>query len=241
MLKLQDRSGTRRGIAVILLLAGALLLAGCESDSVAPQDEIPSLSERDVAQQAGVVATILAKVSPEIIRFQPSKAAKELGVYPYDFSDTPQVTGLVTLEFFSGGPGGTYVAHDAADFGLLYTDPGEMLHVEVPLVEEVSVEFDLGLNLEGYLDQEAGSAVVSGAGTFVSGYHPGSFTLTGLGVSENGLYPTAGTLMFTAADWTMNVVFDGDETAVILLDGVPLYVVNMVTGLVEVLDGPGGA
>jgi hypothetical protein len=236
MLKLQEISGTRRGVAVTLILAGALLLVGCESDSVAPQDEIPTLTEGDVAQQAGVVATALAKVSPEIVAFRPAKAAKDLGIYPYDFPNQPQVTGMVTLEFFTGGPTGTHVAYDAADFGLLYTDPGEMLRVEIEVTEDVTLGFDLGLSVEGYLDRDAGSAVVSGAGTFVSGLHPGSFQFTGLAVSENGLYPTAGSLTFLSAGWTMTVVFDGDVTAEVLLDGTPLYVVNLETGLVEAAE-----
>lgn len=236
MFKLQEKSGTRKGVALTLLLAGALLLVGCESDSVAPQDEIPALTEGDVAQQAGVVAVALAKVSPEIVAFRPAKAAKELGIYPYDFSGQPQVTGNVTLEFFTGGPTGTHVAYDAADFGLLYTDPGEMLRVDIDVTEEVTLGFDLGLSVEGYLDRDAGSAVVSGAGTFVSGLHPGSFQFTGMGVSENGLYPTAGTMTFFSAGWTMTVIFDGDATADVLLDNVLLYVVNLETGLVTAVE-----
>jgi len=244
MLNLHNNSGRRWAVAAILIMGGALLLNGCESDSVAPDDGIPQLTERDVAGQAGAVAAAMAKVSPEILRFSPTKAAKELGIYPYDFPGNPNVTGEITLEFFTGGAGGTHVVYDEADYGLLYTDPGEMLHVEIEYipgewVDEVWVEpayimFDLGLDIQGNLDRDAGSAVVSGTGTFVSGPHPGSFQLTGLGVSENGAYPTAGTLMFTAAGWTISVVFDGDETADVLVDGVPTYVVNMDTGWVTV-------
>jgi len=234
MLNLHKKSGRRWAVAAILIMGGALLLNGCESDPVAPNDDIPGLTEKDVAGQAGAVAAAIAKVSPEILRFSPTKAAKELGIYPYDFPGNPNVTGEVTLEFFTGGAGGTHVVYDEADYGLLYTDPGEILHVEIEYLEGAFIMFDLGLNMEGHLDRDAGSAVVSGTGTFVSGPHPGDFVLTGLGVSENGEYPTAGSLLFTSAGWTMSVVFDGDETADILVDGVPTYVVDMDTGWVTV-------
>lgn len=238
MLNLQNKSGRRWAVAAILIMGGALLLNGCESDPVAPNDDIPQLTERDVAQQAGVVAAAMSDLGPEIIRFKPAKAAKELGVYPYDFPGNPNVTGEVTFEFFTGGAGGTHVAYNEADYGLLYTPPEEMLHVEIEYLEGAFIMFDLGLNIEGHLDLEAGSAVVSGSGTFVSGPHPGSFQLTGLGVSDNGTYPTAGTLSFTAAGWTMSVVFDGDVTADVLLDSVPVYVVDLETGLITAAEGP---
>ena len=129
------------------------------------------------------------------------------------------------------------MAYEESDYGLLYTDPGELLHVEIEYLEGAYIMFDLGLDIQGHLDRDAGSAVVSGSGTFVSGPHPGSFHLSGLAVSDNDTYPTAGTLMFTSAGWTMNVVFDGDATADILLDGVPIYVVDMETGLIEAAGG----
>ena len=138
MLTLHNKSGMRWAVVAMLLVGGALLLNGCDSDPVTPDDDLPALSEQDVAQQAGAVATILAKLSPQILTFQPSKAAKELGVYPYDFSGNPQVTGSVTLEFFSDSVGGTHVDYQSANYGMLYTDPGEMLHVEIEFIEDAS-------------------------------------------------------------------------------------------------------
>lgn len=232
--KHDSRNG--RILAVLLLVAAAGLgLAGCESDSTAPQDTGPVLTEADVAQQSAVVAAAMSRLGPKIVDFVPTKA-KETGVYPYDFPPGGDVRGSVTLEFFSGGAGGTHVPYDQADYGMLYTDPGEVLEVEIPLSMDFAARFDVALAMSGVIDQSAGTAVIVGTGTFFSGFGSGDFIFSGLEVARSGGHPAAGSLTFTSGSIEVVVVFDGDDTAEILLDGTPTWTCDLETGELTLVE-----
>jgi len=222
----------RRLVALLACGAALLLVAGCESDSVAPDDDVPALSRDDVAQRTALMAVAMAELGPRIVTFVPGKA-KEVGVYPYTFPPGAAVQGGVTLEFFSGGSGGTHVAYDQADYGELYTAPGEPLHAEIPLGSDATAVFDVTLDLSGSIDQQNSSAVVSGSGSFSSGPWPGTFTFFGLHVAASSVYPTSGNLNFSGGAWTLSAAYDGSGTAVISEMGTDLYVVDLETGTIE--------
>lgn len=231
MNNLNNGNVLRRIMVVAAVATAVLWLGGCESDSVAPRDDLPTLTQADAAQQAGVIAAGIHRMGPQILRFDPGKA-KELGVYTYDFATEPYVTGEVTLEFFTGGAGGTHVAYDAADYGMLYTLPGEMLDVVLTFEGDIDIGFQLTLDVHGPMDQVAGTAVIGGGGTFASDLWAGDFTFSGVGVTRAAGYPDDGTLTFTSGPWEMVVAFTGDRMAGISVGGSVLFEVDLDTGLV---------
>lgn len=229
MYNLNNFNAGRRILTMLLLATLALWLGACESDSVAPQDPLPTPSEAGVAQQAGIVAAGLHKLGPQILRFDPGKTKD---VYTYDFPTEPYVTGEVTLAFFTGGAGGTPSAYDVADYGTLKTAPEEVLAIGLEFPGDVVVGFDLTLDLAGDLDQGAGTAVVWGGGTFDSDLWTGNFNFVDVQVTRVESYPSAGTLTFTNGPWEAVVTYGGAKMAVISFGGLDLYMVDLDTGLV---------
>lgn len=216
-------------LACVLLLGFGLLMAGCESDPVAPQEEPPALTEKEAAQQAALVAVGVAEIGPEILK---APALKDLGIYPYDFPADGIVLGSVIMEFFTGGAGGTHSHWNDADYGLLYTPDKEVLEVEfmLPIGEGVTVGFALDFSLFGPIDREEDEAVVSGTGNYITGAGTAPFTLTSVVVSGIYAYPTDGTLLFETGGWEVLVTYDGTDTALVAVNGVDMFTVNLDTG-----------
>lgn len=222
-----------RVAAGLLMATAALWLAGCESDSVAPQDELPAMTKDDVAQQAGIVAAGLHKLGPQLLRFTPPKG-KEVGVYVYEFPTEPYVTGRVTMEFFTGGAGGTHAAYDVADYGMLYTDEGEMLDITLTFPGDIELGLGLELDVAGAIDQVAGTADVSGGGHLDTDLFDTDFTFTNVVVTRDPEgYPDSGTLTLASGSLVAVVTFDGDDSAVIAFDGDDLFMVDLDTGQVS--------
>ena len=219
--------------AGLLMTTAALWLGGCESDSVAPQDELPTMTQDDAAQQAGMVATGLHRLGPQLLRFNPAKG-KDDGIYTYEFPTEPYVTGMVTMEFFTGGAGGTHVAYDEADYGMLYTDPGEMLDITLEFPGGIEVGLGLELDVAGDIDQVAGTADVSGGGHLYTDLFDTGFDFEDVVVTRDPEgYPESGTLTLTNGPWEAVVTFDGDDSAVISFGGDDLFVVDLDTGQVS--------
>ncbi len=217
----------------ILLLACGLLINGCESDSVAPHDELPELTEKEAAQQAALVAVGISKVGPELLKFDGLKSGgKELGVYPYTFPAEGDVTGSIVLEYFTGGAGGTHSLWDDADYGLLYTPEGEALAVAVDLGGGLMPIFSLTFDLHGDINQTADTATVSGAGTFTSGDSINDFTLTNLLLEEVSSYPSGGSMDYLVGSIVLVVTYDGSSTAGVEIGGVLAYEIDLNTGIV---------
>lgn len=232
MYNLKNFTAGRRTLAVLLVVAAALWLGGCESDSVAPQDELPEMTQTDAAQQAGIVATGLHRLGPQILRFTPAKG-KDTGIYIYEFPTEPYVEGRVTMEFFTGGADGTHVVYDEADYGMLYTDEGEILDITLAFPGGVDVSLGLELDVAGDIDQVAGTADVSGGGHLYTDLFDTEFTFTDVVVTRDPEgYPTSGALTLTNGPWEAVVTFDGDDTAMISFQGNDLFVVDLDTGLV---------
>lgn len=208
------------------LLVGGLCVGGCSNDPVGPHDPAPALSADDVASQAGFVAMAASIVAPETIEFA-GKGAKNSYSVPF-FGD---VTGTVFLDFFSGGPGGTSVPWDGADFVNLRTGEGEMLVVSVGTggtAGTIELTFDLDADLDRVSDPN--TATVAGSGTYVSGVFDATFTFEGLVVESGGDYPGSGTMVFNSAAKTMTIIYDGGNLAVMSMSDGPTYVVNLDTG-----------
>ncbi len=226
-----------RGLGIlflpILVLVCGLLINGCESDSVAPHDELPQLTEKEAAQQAALVAVGIAKVGPELLKFDgPKSGGKDLGIYPYTFPEGGDVTGSIVLEYFTGGAGGTHSLWDAADYGLLYTPEAEVLTIAMDLGGGLVPIFELSFDLHGDINQTADTATVSGIGTFTTGDDSSDFTLTDVVLTDVSSYPTSGTMGFLVDDIDLVVTYDGSQYATVTVLGGDTYEIDLDTGIV---------
>jgi hypothetical protein len=222
---------------LILLLGICLVMAGCESDSVTPNDQLPALTEKGAVQQAALVAVGIAKAGPELLKFS---GKKDLGIYTYTFPPGGDISGVIMLEYFTGGPGGTHTDWETADYGLLYTTEGEQVTVVLDL-EGVEPEFSLTFDLEGPINQAEDSAEVFGSGNFTSGESSNDFTIDEedpILLEELSSYPDGGTFMYVVDSISVAVVYDGDVTADVFISEAPEpgYSINLDTGIVTVIE-----
>ena len=233
-----DRGGLGVLFLPILVLACGALVGGCESDSVAPHDELPVLTEREVVQQAALVAVGIAKVGPEVMNFQGLKTfEKELGVYIRTFPEGGDITGSIIIEYFNGGPSGVHSLWDDADYGLFYTPEGERVTIDLEIPDVGTSVFALDFDLHGDIDHEADTATVSGSGNLTTGdFHP-SFTITNVVLTEVSSYPDGGTFEFVAGVITVVVEYDGDNTSTVSINDVITYVIDLDTGIVTLIGG----
>jgi len=232
-----------RGIAALLLLTGGLVLAGCESDPVAPKDELPQLTEQEAAQQAAIVAVGLAKVGPELLKFSGLKAGPaELGVYPYEFPSGGDITGSIMLEYFDGGPEGAHSHWNSADYGLLYSLADEEVTISLDIGIGVDVIVGMTFDLAGPIDQAADTATVTGSGTLTLGDMGTGFTIyesDPVVLSGLSAYPSGGMLIFNIDGIDLLVIYDGDKTAGVAIGVDPLvafsYMIDLDTGIVTLV------
>jgi len=186
---------------LIALLCASLLLTGCESDSTAPDDELPALESEDVAGQSGAMATAMMSVLPRI--WDPA-AGKALGEYEYTFTSGP-VMGTVYSQF-RDGEGGDLVGYDVATWALVNTqDP-----LAITLIEG-GIAWLLGFTITADIDQAADTATATGVGTLVVGDYNASFTLDAVVVQDGDDYPASGSITFINEGITAVVTFDGDN------------------------------
>jgi hypothetical protein len=207
---------------LILLLAG-FVLTGCESDSVAPHDENPAMTEANAANQGAVVAMAITEVGPRIVTFTPNKE-----VYTYDFSGFEYVDGVVTIDYREGGPDGTPSTPGQANFAHLQT-----------LDEGLTIVFDgaldsamfLTADISGNIDQGSSTVTIleGSSGTLVVGVLSGTYAIDGLVVAGTG-YPAAGTVTFTGGGHTVVVTFDGSQTATVDVNGAPYGTLDLSDG-----------
>jgi hypothetical protein len=213
-----------RGLVLLAALTVfGLLVGGCESDSVAPQDELPALSKDAAANQAALAATVLASVAPEIVRYDgPTKEA-----YSYNFLGVEGVTGTVNLEYWTGGIDGTPATFEVGDHARLWT-PGLMgVVLETETGGSVSVTFDI--HAQVVQATETATIMVGSDGTFTSGDYVTNFNLVNLVVTDSD-YPTSGSMEVSAGGFDMIVAFDGDHTALLSIDGEGTWIVDLDDG-----------
>lgn len=186
---------------LIALLCSSLLLTGCESDSTAPDDELPALDNQDVAGQSGAMASSMMRVLPRI--WDPA-AGKDNGEYEYTFTTGP-VQGTVYSEF-RDGEGGDLVDYDVASWALVRTeDP-----LQITLLDG-GIPWLLGFTITADIDQAADTATATGVGTLVVGDYTASFTLDAVVVRDGDDYPASGSITFINEGITAVVTFDGDD------------------------------
>ena len=212
-------------IAGLVLLPGSLVLIGCESDSVAPHDQTPELSEENVAYQTAIVAMAVAEIGPQVLDFAPAK-----NVYIFSFEDYDHISGEVEIDFRAGGADGTPATPDVADYAHLYT-VGES-SLTLIYGDYTDSAMDLTVDIMTDLDQEAGTATVltGSGGTMVTGIYSGTYSIDDLVISRSNDYPLSGSISFTTGSHTQVATFDGTVIAVISVDGTPRWTLNLDTG-----------
>jgi hypothetical protein len=218
------RGRTAAALLVPVLLAAGMFLGGCESDATAPQDLAPALTEQDAANQAGYAAFAVAQVGPKVVTYSPSKQT-----YQLEFPDTGPVSGKVSLDFRLGGSGGTPATYSAGNWARLYTADGQALAVAalVGTGNSALLTFDITADIN---NQSPKSAVLDGVGTFQTGVHQGTFSITHLSVTAAAhSYPT-GAMSFTGGGFASTVTFNGTVVARITVTGHPSWSFNLVTG-----------
>lgn len=210
-------------------LMGGLLLTGCESDSVAPQDDAPALSSADVAAQAGYVAMAVAVVGPETVDFAfAGTADKEI----YTRTFTGDISGAVFLDFSTGGEPSVWQGADHVD---LYTGEDTPLVIMVGLAGAqgtVLLGFDVSADLDRNADPD--TAVIEGSGTFASGPYAATFGFDGVAVAAGGSYPASGTMSFSGSGHTGTITFNGTNLASLAMDGGANWVIDLDTGEVMI-------
>lgn len=237
----KKKGGGLAGV-LILLLGVCLVWGGCESDSVAPDDQVPALTERDAAQQAALIAVGITKVGPQILNFSGKKPRDKddvVGVYDYPFPPGGDITGSVILEYFTGGAEGVHCPWDEADYGLLYTPEGEMVFVAVELPGGAVPQFELIFSLYGPIDRAADTAEVAGSGTFTSVVYSNDFTIPEAApiiLTAVSSYPDGGVFHFTVGAISLVVTYDGSSTAGVEVAEVLTYEIDLDTGGVTLVE-----
>ena len=211
---------TKTTLAVLALVAGLALLAGCESDSVAPNDDLPELTREDAAIQSGAVAVTLFTASLMAIEDPgvPTKAPQRYVVDDAGFS------GSVWLDFLSE-EGGTDATWNTAGWVRLYTTDDPVTYT-TPLGG--TTVFDLDYSAD--ITRDPTNAVVNGSGTMTSGDYTLSYEITDLEVEEGADYPLGGDVMVTTQGHTVEMSFSGGVNALLVVDGTERWNVNLDTG-----------
>jgi hypothetical protein len=221
------KNTTRKLSALALLAAGLLLaLAGCESDSTAPKDELPAISQEAAAEQAGYFAYALTQAYDI---YQDALGGKEVDIHSFSRGDA---SGSFTMDFRSGGPGGTPASSGAADYVHIYTDTGQDVRItrsgqDLPLAVAT---FDVDVYPYDSTPPESGT--LNGGGNLVSGAYTSTFTVTDL-VQDTSTYPPSGALGYSAGDHDVRVVFTGSRMAQLYIGpegSAMLYLVDLDTG-----------
>ena len=215
----------RRTIAMMSLVllvgaAGLFALQGCSDDGAAPHDELTT-STQDMANQSGVTAFAMAKLSGEFLGFTPGKLDEtnpEDGHQAYPLVLTGEINGTAYLFFKKAGE---MVAYDAdPDWAWLFTIEGAPL---VSQDELIAVGLDL---LADPLSST--SATVNGEITVWFGPFERTYTVTDVVVVLDGP-PTGGTLTYSDDEHDVTVTYDGTDFAEIEVDGF-FFELNLGTG-----------
>jgi hypothetical protein len=207
-----------------VLLLGGWILNGCESDSVAPQDEPPELTEENAGYQAAMVALAMTEVGPRILD---AVGSMQKEVVTYDLNTYEYVEGSVEVDYRLGGANGSPSAPGSADYGHLTTvgDTGLILTWDgIP-----NSAMYLTANIMGTIGSNSVTILAGSGGTLTSGVYVVTYEAAGL-VFGSGGYPSGGTFSVMSGNYDLTVAFNGTANAVISLNSSPTWVLNLDTG-----------
>jgi hypothetical protein len=212
-------------VVLVLLAAGAFVaLVGCESESVAPNDNLPAISPESAAQIAGYVAFYLNEAYGV---YQDAFSKAESGEQSFSAGG---VSGGYTLEFRCDG---SPCESGDADFLRGYTAAGQQIEVRANLSDDLPLvvcTFDAQADdFDGTVGSESGT--VFGHGALVAGEYESSFTVEGVFLSL-AEYPPGGSLTYLAGDNAVEVTFNGTRYANLVV-GETHYLVDLDDGSVD--------
>jgi len=211
-------------LSLLAILAALGLLAGCESDTVAPDEQLSAPDNQDVAGQSGTMASAMTGI---FLRIWDPQNAKDNGEYEFTWTTGP-VVGTVYSEFRTA-EGGDLVDHDEAAWVRVYTADGGPLAVTV---FDGAIPWLFGFDIGADIDQAGGTATLDGGGTLVVDDHFAGFTFIGVLVESGEDYPAAGVMEFTSAGITATVTYDGDSLVTVTSGG-ESWIVDLGDGAVE--------
>lgn len=205
-----------------LALAGLALFAGCGSDTVAPHDNLPALTESDAADQAGAVAFTWATIAHMAIDDPGmSKAATEHPVSGAGFSGSVWIDWRVE-------EGGADAVWNTAGWVRVFTEDGEPVIYTTPLGGVTEFHLDVASGIT----RDPTTGVIAGSGGMVSGDYVLTYTIVDLMVVEGEDYPSSGLVEVQTQGHTVAIQFDGDNTALLTVNMSDVYVVNLDDGTV---------
>ncbi len=211
--------------ALALMLGASLWLTGCESDSVAPHDQLPALISEDVAYQAAAVSAAASRVLPQLVDF----VGTDKTAYTYTFPAVgSQVTGSVYFDFRNCGPDGASADYDVATWGWMYTETDSPLIFAVGIGGSVELDFNIFANI--VQSTHTATLLEGSVGTFTGGDYAATFAFDGVVVTAGESYPSGGTMTFISGGHVLVVTYDGDETATVSLNDEVTWIVNLETG-----------
>ncbi len=210
--------------ALALMLGASLWLTGCESDTVAPHDELPELTLEDKAYQAGAMGAAAGRVLPQIVEFSGNK-----NEYTYSFPDNGgDISGFIYFDFRMGSADGASAAYDAATWGRMYT--ADEAPISFAIGEGGSVEVDFSIMASIDNPNDTATLLDGSIGTFTAGEYEATFAFDGVVVTAGDSYPSGGTMTFTTGGTELLITFDGDNLVSVSLDGVITWVLNLDDG-----------
>ena len=218
----------------VLLLTAGLALTGCDSDSVAPQDELPPLTANGAAQQAGVMAAGLAQASPQIVDFSGTPVKN---VYSYDFAGQDAIEGMVYLDFRMGSETGDPATSSAGTWARLYTASGSPVDFMIEIIAGSPGHIYLAFDIRANVNQATHSAVIleNSTCTYAAGDYSGTCSFSDIHLQMGASSPTSGTMTIVAGSHTSVVTFDGDHTATVVVDEAASWSIDLDTGQVTAI------
>ena len=218
------RDGRLMPLLGLLLIGGLVLLVGCDSDETAPNDPLPELTTDDVANQAAIPAVAMTQVGPALAGFDGGNIIDLKTRYSLEFGEGDDFQGILYFDFENDG---VPVNWNAANWAHMWTEDGEPLSIDVG---ELATEFFMSADVTGDpFDPVAHTTTLNGSGIITIGDYDHSWTIEGVEVASDG-FPEDGVLTFTAEGITVEVHYDGDQTAAVYVDDVLYGTINLGNG-----------
>jgi len=216
--------------ALMLMLGLGLWLAGCESDTVAPHDETPALTQEDATYQAAAMASASGRFLPQLVEFDGS----DKNEYSYQFPTGGDITGTIYFDFRNGGAEGAPAPYNTANWGHLFTAADEEISFAVGIGGSIDLKFSIFADITR--DPDTATILTGSGGTFTSGAYGAVFSFADLVVVRDGDYPASGSMTFVSGAFEVTVTFDGTNIAIASFNNVASWTINLDDASIMAID-----